>query len=200
MALNRPTKAALNVSEKLLDRVLCVLGVVVFSQAPEFMQQYLQRLGGHLAEARRHLAEFENVARQTGQTLDHLITTSKANTDLAIAKLGDVMDAAGTRVAELSAAEAAIRDASPFTRPFAFFRHVDSSIAQDAWTIYQPAVPTTIEGLMYAAVGMVFMLGLYYGLIRYPIERVYARRQARKLAAAARTARSAAVASRSPVG
>ena len=37
--------AVLGTGEKLLDRALCVAGAVIFSQAPEFMQQYLQRLG-----------------------------------------------------------------------------------------------------------------------------------------------------------
>lgn len=182
MSLNRPTKAALNSGEKILDRILCVAGAVLFSQAPEFMQQYLQRLGGHLAEARRHLAEFQDVARQTGQTLDHLIATSKANADAAIARLGDVMDAAGTRVAELSAAESAIREASPFTRPFQFFQHVDPRIANDTWAIFKPAVPTTLEGVLYAGVGLVVLLALYHGLIRQPIANVYQRRKAKQAA------------------
>lgn len=184
MALNRPTKAALNTSEKILDRVLCVAGAVLFSQAPEFMQQYLQRLGGHLAEARRHLQEFQNVAVQSGQTLDQLVRTTKTNGDVAIAKLGTVMETAGARVAELSAADIAIREASPFTRPFAFMQHIDVSIANDAWAIYKPAVPTTLEGAMYAGAGILVMLGLYYGLIRYPAEALWKRRQATKLATA----------------
>jgi hypothetical protein len=180
--MNRPTKAALNTSEKLFDRVLCVAGAVGFSQAPEFMQQYLQRLGGHVAEARRQLEQFHNVAKQTGQTLDHLITTSKANADAAVAKLGGVMEAASTRVTELTAAETAIREASPVTRPFVFLQHVDSEIANATWTVFKPAVPTTVEGVLYAAVGIVLLLALYHGLIRQPIAHVYHKRQARKSA------------------
>ncbi len=186
MALNRPTKAALQTSEKLVDRALCVGGALLFSQAPEFMQQYLQRLGGHLAEAQRHLAEFQRVAAQSGQTLDHLIATSRQSADVAIAKLGDVMQGASARVAELSSAEVAIRDASPLTRPFEFVRHLDPAIVHDTWSIFLPAVPTTLEGVIYAAVGMVFLLGVYHGLVRYPVARVWQRRQARKLAAAGR--------------
>lgn len=189
--MNRPTKAALNTGEKLFDRILCVGGAVLFSQAPEFMQQYLQRLGGHLAEARRHLEQFQNVAKQTGQTLDHLVTTSKANADAAIAKLGGVMEAAGERVAELSAAESAIREASPFSRPFVFLQHVDHEIADATWAIFKPAVPTTFEGVLYAGVGLVLLLGLYHGLIRQPCARAWGRRQARKAALAAPVARKA---------
>ena len=34
----------IGVFDSLIDRILCVLGAVLFSQGPEFMQQYLQRL------------------------------------------------------------------------------------------------------------------------------------------------------------
>ena len=181
MALNRPTRAALHTTEKIIDRVLCVAGAVLFSQAPEFMQQYLQRLGGALSEAQRQLEQFKNVAAQSGQTLTELVAHSKASTDIAMAKLGGVMEAASLRVSELSTAETAIREASPFTRPFAFLRHVDSQIMQDTWTIFKPAVPTTMEGLMYAAAGLVILLGVYHGFVRYPIARAWQRRQATKL-------------------
>lgn len=185
MPLKRPARAALKTGENLIDRAICVGGAILFSQAPEFMQQYLQRLGGHLAEARRQLQQFEEVARQTGQTLDHLITTTRANADQAVAKLGGVMDGAVSRVAELSAAEVALREASPFTRPFVFLRHLDLDIAHDTWAVFLPAVPTTLEGVMYAGVGMVLLLGLYHGLFRYPAARMWQRRQAAKQAAAA---------------
>lgn len=187
MALNRPTKAALASSEKIFDRILCVAGAVLFSQAPEFMQQYLQRLGGHLAEAQRRLADYERVAVETSQSLDQLIATSKASSEAALAKLGTVMETAGARVAELTAAESAIREASPFTRPVEFLQHMDSAIVRDTWTIYQPAVPTTLEGVLYAGVGLVLLLALYHGLIRQPVARVYHRRQTRKAAVLAAT-------------
>lgn len=181
MALNRPTQAALHTTEKIIDRVLCVAGAVLFSQAPEFMQQYLQRLGGALGQAKHQLQEFQNVATQTGRTFLELVAHSKASADAAMAKLGGVMEAASVKVAQLSAAEAAIREATPFTRPFAFLRHVDAQIMQDTWTIFKPAVPTTMEGLMYAAAGLVILLGVYHGFVRYPIARAWQRRQAAKV-------------------
>lgn len=166
----------------LLDRILCVIGTIVFSQAPEFMQQYLQRLGGHLDEARRHLAQFQRVAEQSGLSLDRLITQTSSNADPAVAKLGGVMQTAVARVDELAAAQAAIQHASLWERPFVFFRHVDTSIAQATWEIYQPAVPTTVEGLVYALIGMFVLLGLYHLALRYPAVRISRARQRRLVA------------------
>ncbi len=168
----KPGRALLGLSDGLIDRLLCVLGVLVFSQGPEFIQQYLQRLGGHLDEARRQLAQFRDVATQSGLTLDRLIEQTSTNADTAVAKLGGVMSASVERVAELESAQAALHNASLWSKPFVFLRHVDPSIAQATWDIYRPAVPTTPEGLIYALLGMFVFLALYHGLIRYPISRV----------------------------
>jgi hypothetical protein len=171
--------AVMSTGEKFLDRALCVAGAVIFSQGPEFMQQYLQRLGGHLDEARRQLEQFQKVAAQSGLSLQKFIAQTNANPDTAVAKLGGVMSAAGERVDHLETAKLAIQNASPLTRPFVFIQHVDTEIANATWTLYKPAVPTTIEGILYALLGMAVLLGLYYGLIKTPCSRLMARRRAR---------------------
>ena len=175
-----PGKTLLGAGEGLLDRALCVIGTVIFSQIPEFMQQYLQRLGGHLDEARRQLQQFHQTAEQSGLTLDRLIIQTTANADPAVAKLGGVMTEAVTRVDTLAAAQAAIHDASLWTRPFVFLRHMDPAIAHATWSIFKPAVPTTLEGLVYAVSGMLVLLGLYHLGIKLPVSRAWARRSARK--------------------
>ena len=162
-------RALLGVGDSIMDRVLCVIGALAFSQAPEFMQQYLQRLGGHLDEARRQLEQFRNVAQQSGLTLDRLIAQTAANHDAAVAKLGGVMSESVTRVEALESAQHAIQHASLWTRPFVFLRHVDADIAEATWSIYKPAMPTTVEGLIYAALGLFLLLGLYQA-IKYPIK------------------------------
>jgi hypothetical protein len=171
--------AMLGTGEKLLDRALCVAGAVVFSQAPEFMQQYLQRLGGHLDEARRHLEQFKRVAQQSGLSLEKFIAQTNANADAAVAKLGGVMSEAGARVEHLETAQHAIWNASPLSRPFVFMQHVDAEIARATWGVFKPAVPTTVEGVLYALLGMAVFLGLYYGLIKAPCARLMTRRRAK---------------------
>ncbi|HYP17956.1 MAG TPA: DUF2937 family protein [Opitutus sp.] len=171
-------RALLGLGGGVLDRVLCVLGTVAFSQVPEFMQQYLQRLGGHLDEARRQLAQFTRVAEQSGLTLDRLISQTATNSDQAVAKLSGVMSDAVARVETLETAQTALAQASVWERPFVFARHVDPEIAQATWTIFRPAIPTTVEGLVYAALGMFVLLAIYHVGIRYPV--VYASRLRRQ--------------------
>lgn len=166
----KPAQAMLGAGEGLLDRVLCVVGAVCFSQAPEFMQQYLQRLGGHLDEARRHLVQFQQAAEQSGITLDRLIAQTSANSDAAVAKLGTVMTATSARVDTLESAHHALVHASLWSRPFVFAQHLDASIARATWSAFKPAVPTTVEGLVYALCGMLVLIGIYHLGIKAPIK------------------------------
>ena len=168
----------------MIDRLLCVLGTVAFSQMPEFMQQYLQRLGGHLDEARRQVAQFRHVAEQSGLSLDRLIAQTGSNTDPAVARLGSVMTESVHRVEELQAAQTALVNASLWERPFVFMSNVDSEIARATWSMFKPAVPTTAEGLVYALIGMFVLLTVYHGGVRYPISRVARKWHAPQAAAA----------------
>jgi len=188
----KPARAFLGAVEGLLDRALCVIGAVIFSQVPEFMQQYLQRLGGRLDEARLQLLQFQHAATQSGLTLERLISQTTANVDPAVARLGGVMTAAIARVDTLEGAQSAIENASLWTRPFVFLQHIDPAIAQATWTIFKPAVPTTVEGFVYALLGMLGLLAIYHFGFKYPLARMA---RARSQRSADRTARDLAATS-----
>jgi hypothetical protein len=86
--------------------------------------------------------------------------------------LGRVVSAAAARVDALGAADAALRQATLWSRPFVFVRHADWGIARATLAIYRPAVPTTVEGFAYAGVGIVVVLALYHLLVRAPVVRL----------------------------
>jgi hypothetical protein len=170
---------------QLIDRLVCVAGAVLFSQAPEFMQQYLQRLEGHLDEARRQIAALTRAADSSGLTLDQLVADATRNADPAIARLGGVAQGAVQRVAALQASDDVLRHASALTRPFVFLAHLDPGIVRGTASIFRPAVPTTLEGMAYAAVGVIAALALYHGLVLAPLRRLARRRALRRGAAGA---------------
>ena len=171
-----PLRPIFRAVETVCDRVLCVVGAVAFAQLPEFIQQYRQRLGGHLDEARRQLAEFVAIASRSKLSLPQFIERTSTNSDATVAQLGGAMRNTVLRVDELVAAETALSHSSLWAKPFIFFQHIESGIARSTWEIYRPAIPTTGEGLVYAVAGMLTLLGLYHGLIRYPISAAYAPR------------------------
>lgn len=166
-------KPFLTVGETLVDRVLCVVGAVAFSQAPEFMQQYLQRLGGHLAEARKHLEQFEEIARQAGKTVQELAAQYLSNADPSVSSMGKLINETQQRVDSLATAEIAMRDTSLWSRPFVFLRDIDSEIARGTLGVFKPAVPTTVEGVVYALLGVLVILVVYHGIARPLVGRLW---------------------------
>jgi hypothetical protein len=137
------------------------------------MQQYLQRLGGHLAEARRQLAQFEEIARQAGKNVHDLAVQYSASTEPTVVSLGRLVNDTDLRVSALASTEMALREASVWVRPFVFLRHIDWEIARGTSSVYKPAVPTTVEGLLYGLIGVALILALYYGFIRPLFFRIF---------------------------
>lgn len=119
---------------------------VAASQAQAFMVQYVQRLGGHLDEATSHLNNVQNGLRY------------KLMSDTVRKELET--DASG-RVADLQAAYHAIADANVLIKPFALLRHADPQMLAGTWHDFVPALPATLDGYAYVAMGMILGFILY---------------------------------------
>lgn len=138
--------------DRLIGTVIAALTGLTASQTQAFIAAYLQRLGGHLDEARRSLARL--------QSGDLLPGTDPASQDR-------MAGAFSRRVEELSTAYHAVADADAFRRPFEFARHVDRDIAEAAFAAFTPALPLDTASAVYVLVGIV--LGwLCYELIKLP--------------------------------
>jgi predicted nucleic acid-binding protein len=138
-------------------------GGMGLSQAPAFTQAYLQRLGGHLDEARRTLDLVER-----GILVPELTETERAQ----------AVQGFSERVTELEAIYASIADASPLMQPVLMLRHGDSEIATRAWEAFTPAVPIDAASLIWTGVGVLAAL-LLYELFKSPAAVVRRRRRMR---------------------
>lgn len=120
------------------------------SQLLEFIQQYRQRLGGHLAEAQIALRA----------TLDNTVYRGlDATTRQALAL------PQSDRIAKLAAANRAMADAAgDWDLPIRFFWWIDPSIAAATLRTFQPALPLTLVALTYALAGMVLGWTLWHVL------------------------------------
>ncbi|WP_404422447.1 DUF2937 family protein [Nibricoccus sp. IMCC34717] len=151
--------------DRWVDRIVCVLGAVAAAQGPSFLLQYTQRLGGHLEEARRQLAVLVSAAEKSGHSWREWAETARSSSDAAVAELGRVLQTTQVRADELERAHQALREAGLWERPFVFLRHVDVEVFSGTWSDYQPTVPTTAEGAVYALAGMSIALVVYRGLL-----------------------------------
>jgi hypothetical protein len=176
--LRRPLAALVVAAESYCDRIVCVCGAILAAQAPEFIQQYLQRLGGHLDEAQRQLAAFHSAAIAAGKGWGQFVADTAGNPDPGLAKLGHTMADSAARAEHLAAAYAALREASVWSKPWAFLTHFDAEIAHATAGAFKPAVPTTAEGATYAVAGVTVALVLWYLLVRLPLRRRFSGKKA----------------------
>ncbi|NBB92620.1 MAG: DUF2937 family protein [Gammaproteobacteria bacterium] len=138
-------------------------GGMGLSQAPAYTQAYLQRLGGHLDEARRTLG---------------LVERGILVPELTPAERAQAVEGFADRVAELEVTHAAIADASPMMQPLLMMRHADSEIAARAWEAFTPAIPIDAPSLIWTGIG-VFIALVVYELFKSPAAIVRRRRSLR---------------------
>ena len=162
-----------------------LLGGVAASQAPEFGQQYRQRLGGAVDELRRVVARFDEDAQATGQDRAGAIERLRGNPDRLTSLQGDAMRANVERLGRLEGQRQSFADAGPFGRLALLVREGDTDLARAAWRDFEPAVPTTTEGFVTAALGFLLAYGLSRA-IGAPMRRVLLRRRPRPIRAARR--------------
>lgn len=139
-----------------LTLVLFVLaGTIGMSQVPRFVQEYEQRLGGALQEARRQLAEFERLATREGLTLDAFAQALGTNQASAVAGLGRSIQAQAARTHALAAQAEALERAGRFRKPLLLLRHHDRDLLAATWAKY--ALTLTLDP-GFAALGALFGL------------------------------------------
>jgi hypothetical protein len=116
---------------------LTLAGAVVLSQAPRFVQEYEQRLGGALQEARRQLAEHERLAAREGLSLDAFAHRLTASPDRTVAGIGALLGEQAERAASLARQAQALESAGHLAKPFVLLRRHDRELLAATWAKYR---------------------------------------------------------------
>ena len=144
---------------RLINALLASVGAALFSQIPEFIQQYTQRLGGAvdaLSEARRRIAA---EATAFGRTTEAHVAQALASGDPELRARGARDAGTLADFDRLSAAYRALSDSDGILRLRHFIETFDESLARSTLEIFRPAVPLTLENLAYAGIGLVLGIG-----------------------------------------
>lgn len=147
--------------DSLLASAVAAFVALSASQFLAFVQQYRQRLGGHLDEAR------------LGQSR---IASGQIMTALEPAARVQAVQDMAARVDHLQQADAALRDAGLLARPVAFVHSFEPDIALATWHDFQPAIPVDAASLTYTAVGL-FLGWMIYEFASWPVAGLYRRRR-----------------------
>jgi len=147
--------------EGLLDRLFAVAGALIFSQIPLFIQQYSQRLAGHVAELRLQVAQLMDAASFSGKTLEQLIAKFLTSGDPDFARQGEMMQQTIWRYDHLNSALQHLETSSPLSRFFVFLHQLDWKIAQGTLDSYTFGVVFNWEGGVYLLIGVLSGILVY---------------------------------------
>ena len=152
-------------------KILTLIGAAIAAvfaagsaQGPAFVQAYLQRLGGHIDEARRTVEELRNGA------------VSRSVTDDGSRER--LVEAFTARLAELEASRDAILNAHPLWQPLAMARQADRDIASAMADALTPAMPLDPNSLIYAVIGLALGWAIWE-LLQWPVKARVRKRRAR---------------------
>ncbi|TAL78101.1 MAG: DUF2937 family protein [Beijerinckiaceae bacterium] len=138
------------------------------TQMPEYWQQYRQRLEGAIDELSAIVMQFERDSAAQGMTMHKGIVHLEENSDPLARSRGVAMQHTVSRLARLQRADAAFSAKSLPEKWWSLAANFDSAVATHAYHTYQPAVPTTSEGLIAGIIGF-FVGGALIHLLALPI-------------------------------
>lgn len=152
-------------------------GGLGFSQAPAFTHAYLQRLGGHIDEARRTIDKLA-----AGDILPWLGGDGR---EQAVVELT-------LRLSELERFQQVLLDSPAILRPLTLMRHADWSIARGTAEAFVPAVPIDPASIVWTIIGVI-LAALAWDTTKIPFwaaGKARARREARNQAASQQSPKS----------
>ncbi|WP_105385580.1 DUF2937 family protein [Neorhizobium alkalisoli] len=139
---------------RMFTMAMALLGGIFLSQAPEFAQQYRQRIGGALDELKILISEFDAQANHSGLDRQTALNIYSASPETFLRRQGEAMRRTFARYEMLEEQRQELLLAAPLRRPLVVIRHPDSTTFANAWRDFVPAVPVDFAGLIWAGGGL----------------------------------------------
>ncbi|MDG1751090.1 MAG: DUF2937 family protein [Thalassotalea sp.] len=137
----------------LIDRCMFTLMFILGVQLPEFINQYIQRLSGHLEESKRQLINYQSIAEQYFDgNITLLIKQYKSNADPIIVDSANVIEQLMQRTNYLSTHLTSLNTDDYVQQLFQFARHFDQQLLTKTAEFYKLAIPLNINALATGAV------------------------------------------------
>jgi hypothetical protein len=148
----------------LLDRLVLIVAAVSGGLLPGFIEQYRQRLGGRLDQARLDLASWQKVADQLFQgDLNQLIRYHAASPDPAFRAEAGVIQQLVATVQHLQDAVAALH--GNLAQQMSYLTlHLDASLARATLADWTPTLSLSLEGIAFALLFALVVWLLFHAL------------------------------------
>jgi hypothetical protein len=136
----------------------------LFSQAPEFTQQYYQRIGGAVDELQRMTDQFNENARRLSYDRESALGVMTSDPKPLIQGLARIENENAARLARLREQQGYLGSASAVGRVIYLAANSDAPLAKATWNAFEPAVPLTPAGFGFALLGFILGSLLFAGL------------------------------------
>lgn len=148
---------------RIIAFLLAFAAAIAASQAPEFAQQYRQRLGGAIDELQRVIDNLNADAARSGVDQAQALAQMADNSDKLVRDQSLSMAQTIVRHARLEEQQQAFDDGGPFVRVAALVENYDPPLMQATVREFEPAMPTTVEGIAFAGGGFIVI----YAVLRF---------------------------------
>lgn len=144
-----------------LDRLAALSGAILFSQWPAFMEQYVQNLSGRVAELQIQVDQLNSLAASFHKTVPEYVNKFLNSQDPEFRAQGIVLQSLTDRFSYLQTSLQTISSAPVWQKPFSFLTTFQWDVAKNAYKQFSPAFSLTLEGIVFAFVGLCVGVSLY---------------------------------------
>ena len=141
-----------------VSTIVGIAAALVLSQAPEFEQQYSQRLGGAIGELEPIVANFDADAQRSSLSRKEALAIYGRSHEQFLKDRGKSMAEVFDRYDRLVRQHSALQDAGGLTQPALVLYTADAKLLDDTRRAFAPAVPLSLAGLLYATFGFALVM------------------------------------------
>lgn len=152
-----------------VDRILFTLGVLVFLQVPNFIDQYTQRLGGYYTSEKTHLEKYQLIAEENyNGDLNRLVEDFKSSSKAAVVQTGREIEKTRLRVFEIRKGLDILEGSEFLPKLIYLAGNMDYGLASGTMSVFRPGIPFTVESVACGIFGGLLFSLIYNGIVRIP--------------------------------
>ena len=153
----------------LLDRILFAIGVLLFMQAPHFVDQYTQRLGGFYQAQVEHLRQYQNIAdEQFGGDLEALISEFNSSGRESVKQTAGAIQKNKAQIGQLKSDLEVLEGNQFVSKVVHLVSNLHYSVAKETARVFTPGMPFTYEALLCGLLGGILFSVLFYTCAKIP--------------------------------
>ncbi|MFV0339984.1 MAG: DUF2937 family protein [Parachlamydiaceae bacterium] len=139
---------------RILDKIVSLSSALILAQFPQFFEQYLNQMRGHLGELNYQASIIDQSAKIAHKTVPELIGKFLSSSDGDFQRQGALMQGIMDRLQLFSQAISSLQSSGAFSKPFYFLRYADADVLKDTLTHFRWGFVFTLESLGYLLVGL----------------------------------------------